>query len=238
LVKGLSEATAQRIVAAREQQGFTTVDDVIRRARLRKDEAEALAEAGAFEGLIEERRQALWRARAPRVGGLFENLLVAEPAVELPPLRAKERLLLDYRHKGVSVGDHPMRHMRERLASRRVLRARELLATKQGQIVSVAGVVICRQQPGTASGVVFITLEDETGFCNLVLWNHVYQKFRLPARHSAILLATGSIERQVSKAGEPMDDSADSPVIHVIVRSLERLDIPGRDIDHASRDFH
>jgi DNA polymerase III alpha subunit len=165
-------------------------------------------------------------------------MLVAEPAVMLPPLRPKERLLIDYRHKGVSVGDHPMCHMRQRLESRRVFRARDLIATKQGQIVTVAGVVICRQQPGTASGVVFITLEDETGFCNLVLWNHVYQKFRLPARHSAILLATGSIERQVPKVEESVDGTADAPVIHVIVRSLERLDIPGRDIDHASRDFH
>jgi len=237
LVKGLSEATAKRIVEAREEQGFSSVDDVIRRAQLRKDEAEALAEAGAFESLLEERRQALWRARAPRVGGLFENHLVAESAVVLPPLRPKERLLLDYRHKGVSVGDHPMRHMRERLAQRRVLLARELLDAMQGQIVNVAGVVICRQQPGTASGVVFITLEDETGFCNLVLWNHVYQEFRLPARHSAILLATGSIERQVGKAGEPVDATG-APIIHVIVKSLERLDVPGRDVDHASRDFH
>jgi len=237
LVKGLSEATAQRIVAARGEHEFESVDDVIRRAQLRKDEADALAEAGAFESLSEERRQALWRVRAPRVGGLFENHHVAEPAVVLPPLRAKERLLLDYRHKGVSVGDHPMCHMRERLASRRVLQAKQLLDTKQGEVVNVAGVVICRQQPGTASGVVFITLEDETGFCNLVLWNHVYQKFRLPARHSAILLAIGSIERQVRKT-ESASDTEDAPVIHVIVRSLERLDIPGRDIDHASRDFH
>ena len=112
----------------------------------------------------------------------------------------------------------------------------------------MAGVVICRQQPGTASGVVFITLEDETGFANLILWRAVYERFRLPARHSVILLAYGEVERQVRPDGvrvstphDPLVDEASvvAPVIHVIVEALlERLDVPGRDIDKVSRDFH
>jgi error-prone DNA polymerase len=243
LVKGLSQAAAQRIVASRSEQPFGSVDDVIRRAKLRKDEAEALAESGAFESLTVERRQALWRARVPRLAGLFENHVVAEPPVALPALSPKERLLLDYRHKRVSVGDHPLRHFRTRLAERGVLLARDLVETEQDQIVSVAGVVICRQQPGTASGVVFITLEDETGFCNLVLWNRVYQGFRLAARHAAILLATGRVDRQAKAQAAPAPQGesprvVENPVVHVIVSSLERLDVPGRDIDHRSRDFH
>jgi error-prone DNA polymerase len=133
------------------------------------------------------------------------------------------------------------------LAARRVVTAKELFDCRQGQRVEVAGVVTCRQQPATASGVVFITLEDETGFLNLVLWNRVYEEYRLPARHASIMLARGTIERQGRPPGvrtdtphDPLvDEAADvAPVIHVIVEALLRLDVPGRDISKVSRDFH
>jgi error-prone DNA polymerase len=165
---------------------------------------------------------------------------LAEPEVRLPALRASEKMLLDYQHKNLSVGDHPMRHVRKTLGGRGVLSSVELRARKKGELVSVAGVVICRQQPGTASGVVFITLEDEHGFANLILWRAVYEQFRLAARHSSILLAQGEVERQTRADGSNLYESgdADAAVIHLIVRSLERLDIPGRDIHATSRDFH
>jgi error-prone DNA polymerase len=140
-----------------------------------------------------------------------------------------------------------MCHFREKLRARRVITAKELFDCRQGQRVEVAGVVTCRQQPATASGVVFITLEDETGFLNLVLWSRVYEQFRLPARHASILMARGKIERQgrppgvrVTTAHDPLvDEAADvAPVIHVIVDALLRLDVPGRDISKVSRDFH
>jgi error-prone DNA polymerase len=238
-IKGLSEKCAQRVMQARAERPFSSFDDAVHRAALRADEVERLAEAGAFETLLPGRRQALWKARAPRVPGLFEAQSFVEPEVRLPALQASESLLLDYRHKNLSVGDHPMRHMRKHL-NRSVLRASELRSRNKGELVSVAGVVICRQQPGTASGVVFITLEDESGFANLILWRAVYEKFRLPARHSSILLAHGEVERQVRADGSNLQppDSPEFPVIHLIVRSLERLDVPGRDIRSASRDFH
>ncbi len=206
-----------------------------------------LGEAGALEPLVKGRRNALWKARSPRVGGLFEKVGVHEPEVVLPPLRAAEQLLLDYGRKGLSVSDHPMRHLRPGLRKRGVLDAKELLSTKQGSRVEVAGLVICRQQPGTASGVVFITLEDEAGFVNLILWNQVYERLRLVARHATLLLAKGTIERQPEAPGErrgdqggPHRDSAagHSPVVHVIVDDLERLDVPGRRLPSSSRDFH
>jgi error-prone DNA polymerase len=100
--------------------------------------------------------------------------------------------------------------------------------------VKIAGVVICRQQPATASGVVFVTLEDETGFSNLVLWRRVFDEYRAPATRAAILLAEGDIERQTPGKGG-LDER---DVVHVIVRRLERLDVPGRDIGKMSRDFH
>ncbi len=239
-VKGLSEKCARRIEQARAERPFSSLDDAVRRSALRDDEFERLAEAGAFETLLPGRRQALWRARAPRVSGLFEGKNWVEPEVRLPALRASEALLLDYQHKNLSVADHPMHHVRKAFGNRKVLSSLELRDRKKGELVSVAGVVICRQQPGTASGVVFITLEDEHGFANLILWRAVYEQFRLPARHSSILLAHGEVERQVRADGSNLHqtDHADAAVIHLIVRSLERLDIPGRDIHATSRDFH
>jgi error-prone DNA polymerase len=232
LVKGLGEAAGRRIEAARSEQPFTDLEDVIRRAALRKDEVEALAEAGAFEPLVNGRRQALWRARAPRVGGLFERVHIEEPGVRLPHLRPAEQLLLDYARKGLSVNDHPVRHLRPQLDERGVVSSAELVRVPQARIVEVAGLVICRQRPGTASGIVFVTLEDETGYCNLVLYRNVYEKFRRVARHSTLMLARGEVERHVPNGGHGV------PIIHVIARQLERLDIPGKTVRSLSRDFH
>ncbi len=238
-VKGLSEKCAERLMLARATRPFTSLDDAVVRAALREDEIERLAEAGAFETLLPGRRQALWRARTPRVAGIFAGKSVVEPEVHLPELHANETLLLDYQHKSLSVDDHPMRHFRPRLGAR-VLTAEALKARKKGELVSVAGVVICRQQPGTASGVVFITLEDETGFANLILWSRVFEQFRLPARHATVLLAHGEVERQARPDGSSLvlAENGETPVIHLIVRSVERLDVPGRDIEQVSRDFH
>lgn len=232
VVKGLREAAARRIVAARAERPFEDLEDVLRRCALNKDDTERLAEAGAFEQLVSGRRQALWQARSPRVGGLFADVQVREPAVRLPPLRSSQQLLLDYAKKGLSVADHPLRHVREVLRQRGALDSAELQRAPQGQRASVAGLVICRQQPGTASGIVFITLEDEFGFCNLVLYRDVYEKFNKAARHSSILLAHGEVERHVP------DLSAETPIVHLIVRQLERLDLPGHTIPSMSRDFH
>jgi len=237
-VKGLSQSCARQLVTARRERPFASLEDAVRRAQLRDDEVERLAEAGAFETLLPGRRQALWQARAPRVSGLFAGTTALEPEVRLPALHAAEALLLDYQHKSLSVGDHPMRHLRKQLRSQGVLGSSELRERRKGELVSVAGVVICRQQPGTASGVVFITLEDETGFANLILWRAVYEQFRLPARHSSILLAHGEVERQVRADGSNLPGGADAAVIHLIVRSLSRLDVPGQDIRAVSRDFH
>jgi error-prone DNA polymerase len=234
LVKGFSEKTALRVEAVRAERAFDDLDDFRRRTTLRSDELAALAEAGAFETLVAGRRQALFRARAPRVGGLFTEARYDEPEVRFPPLRAAEMLLLDYRQKGLSVSDHPMCHLRHALAARGTVTAKELASVAHGRPVSVAGVVITRQQPATASGVVFITLEDETGVVNLVLFRNVFETYHLPARHAAILYADGSVERTPQTVGE---NNGITPVIHVMTRRLERLDLPGRDFDSVSRDF-
>ncbi len=232
LIKGLGESAARRIEAARSEWRFANMEDVIRRAELRRNEIEALAEAGAFHSLVDQRRQALWQGRAPRVQGLFDKSQWQEPSVELPALRAAETLVLDYRRKGLCVDDHPLYHLREKLEKRGAISARELLSAPRGKRVSIAGLVLSRQQPGTASGVVFVTLEDETGIANLILYRDVFERYHLAARHSSIMLVHGEVERPAGNQDPEYD------VIHVIVKSIERLDVPGRDAPVVSRDFH
>ena len=227
LVRSFGEEAAERLVRARAERPFNSLDDVVKRAALKKNELEALADAGAFEGLTPSRREALWRLRAPREDGLFYGLDI-EPDVPagLPPMSAQEQLSLDYGTTGISLHDHPMKHLRKRLRKRRVKLADEQKTWRTGQRVTVAGVVLTRQRPGTASGVVFITLEDETGTVNLVLYSHVFERYELVARHAGMLLARGQIDRR----GE---------VVHVRVSHLERLDMPkGQPLTVRSRDFH
>lgn len=237
LIKGFGEHAARAVEAARSERPFSSLDDLVRRAKLKKNEVEALAEAGALEDLLSGRRQALWKARAPRTKGLFEPFEVNEPEVTLPPLPRAEQLILDYGRKGLSVDDHPMKHLRARLRRRRVITSAELHVRPQGDRVAVAGLVLTRQRPGTASGVVFITLEDETGFSNLILYSGVFDRFYLAGRHASLLLARGKVERQVT-ALRPGEVGEATAVVHLLVEHLERLDIPGRDIESMSRDFH
>jgi error-prone DNA polymerase len=141
-------------------------------------------------------------------------------------MSAQEQLSLDYGTTGISLHDHPMKHLRKSLRKRRVKYADEQKTWRTGQQVTVAGVVLTRQRPGTASGVVFITLEDETGTVNLVLYSNVFERYELVARHSGMLLARGRIDRR----GE---------VVHVRVSHMERLDMPkGQALTVRSRDFH
>jgi len=227
-VASVREESARRI---ERERPFLDLADCLRRTGLHQGEIDALAEAGAFETLVPGRRQALFSARAPRVGGLFETARFAEPHVALPALHAAEQLVFDYRRKKLSVSDHPLAHLRRELTERRVITARELADAPHGKPVSVAGVVITRQQPGTAKGVVFITLEDETGFANLILFRAVFEAELWTALHSTLLLAHGDVERA------PKAPGADVCVVHLMVRKLERLHVPGRDIPRLSRDF-
>ena len=224
LIKGLGEPTARAIERARAEHVFRDLDDLVQRASLRRGAVEVLAEAGALEELVPGRRQALWRARAPRAGALFANEVIREVDVDLPPLRPAEQLVLDYTRVGLSIHDHPMRHVRKKLRRRGVLRADQIARVPNGASIALAGVVLNRQRPATASGVVFMTLEDETGMANLVLWASVFDANRHTAVHASMLLVHGKVETH-------------DGVTHVLVERLERLDTPGG-MRPRSRDFH
>jgi error-prone DNA polymerase len=234
LIKGLSQEAVRRLEAQRAEAAFRSLDDVIRRAGLRRDEIDALAEAGALEALVPGRRQALWAARAPRSAGLFAAIDTQEPRVELPSLRKSEQLFLDYRRIGLSIDDHPIRHIRSRLEPRGVITAQQLGTVAHGRNVQVAGLVITRQRPATASGVVFLTLEDETGIVNAVLFSAVFERYSQVARHEAVILVSGVVERQVTEP-RPGEVGRATPVIHLVAKELKSLELGVR---VRSRDFH
>jgi error-prone DNA polymerase len=226
-IRGLGEATAKAIEKARAEAAFSSLPDLVRRAGLRKNEIEALAEAGALEKLVPARREALWRARAPREEGLFTGVgIEPDEDVGLPAMPKLTQLALDYGRVGLSLADHPMLHLRKQLAKRSVQRAEDLRRIAHGSHVTVAGMVIGRQRPGTASGVTFVTLEDETGMVNLIVGREVFAENYAVARHARLLLVKGRLEKQ-------------NGVIHVLAHEMERLSLPdGEEPPVRSRDFH
>jgi error-prone DNA polymerase len=195
IIKGLGEEAGRRIEASRREQKFSSLSDLRKRAQLRNDELDALAEAGALEILESGRRNALWKARQPQTPGLFADVDADEPEVLLPPLKKAEQLVLDYGRKGLSVTDHPLAHHRKRLCKLGAVRAADLFYLPRGARVLLAGLVMARQRPATAGGVVFITLEDETGSANLIVYSQVFERYHHVARHSQMLFVSGEIER-------------------------------------------
>ena len=222
LVKGLGEATGRRIEGARRERPFASVEDLVTRAALDRRELDAVARAGALEGFGLARREAMWKVRGPRLDDLFAGVEASDEKPSLRELSRAQQLALDYRTTGVAVGDHAMKVVRSKLPQS-YKSARDLASMPNGARVTTAGVVICRQRPGTASGVVFVTLEDETGFVNLILWAQTFERWRHVATTSSMLVARGKVERE-------------GDVVYVIPDRLERLEL--YDVPHMSRDFH
>jgi error-prone DNA polymerase len=248
MIKGLSQETSQRLLSLRREllasgQTFTNFRDLNRQLQLPKKDVDALAEAGAFEPLLRERRQVLWAAREPRQLGLFQSVSTSEPTVELPHMEKLEVLELDYERVRLSLEDHPLRHLRAQLKRKAVITSAELAQCSTGERVAVAGLVLARQRPGTASGVVFVTLEDETGTANLVFYSRVFDEYRQAAQHSSLLLVRGKVERQDPKPGsvnlnDPRQRNGVASILHLIVESAARLSLPKhRRLSHTSRDF-
>jgi error-prone DNA polymerase len=197
-VKGLREAAATRLVAARQTRPFASVDDLCARAGLTRDEVTALAEVGALGSFGLRRRAALWQAeRAARPPGpLFAG---HAPALEPSPLRemsVPERLVADYRGTGVTVGPHPMALRRADWTRLGVTPAAGLAALAGGRRVRVAGAVVVRQRPGTAKGFVFLSLEDETGIANAIVQPALFEWARATLVHEPFLVVDGVLQHE------------------------------------------
>jgi error-prone DNA polymerase len=246
LIAGLGEDAGRRIEQARNERAFTSIDDVVARCRLDKKEAMAVAESGALDALAiaaggpdgSERRSAIWQIVLPRSADLFEGATIAEPAPNLARMTRAEQLVLDYERTGVSISDHPMKLLRPSLP-KRFKNSRDVMSLRSGTRVSSAGLVTCRQRPGTASGVVFVTMEDEHGFLNLVLWSKVFEKYHHVATTARLLVVHGRIERSDDPKGlRPADPGAPQSVVYVIAERLERIDQKLPRLESMSRDFH
>lgn len=235
LVGGLGEDAGRRIEAGRP---YASALDVMTRARLDRKESMALAESGALDGLAKGRRDAIWDVVSPRPEEMFAGATKEEAAPRLKPMSRAEQLVLDYERTGVSVTDHPMKLLRPSLP-RRFKTSVEVLSLAPNTRVSVAGLVTCRQRPGTASGVVFVTLEDEHGFLNLVLWSRVFEKYRHVATTSKMLIVHGKIERSDDPKGVRVPDpNVPQSVVYVIADRLEPFDRALPRLASMSRDFH
>ncbi|MGA4635968.1 error-prone DNA polymerase [Pseudomonas solani] len=227
MVKGFNEETAMRISAARAIRAFDDVADLCHRARLDARARERLADAGTLRGLAGHRHRARWAVAAveeelPLFAGLPQQ---AELPVDLPLPSRGEDLYADYDTLGTTLGPHPLALLRGALAKRRCRSSRDLAATEHGQGVSVAGLVKGRQRPQTASGVIFVTLEDEFGMVNVVVWHDIAVRQRRVLVGSQMLQVDGRLE---SKDG----------VRHLIARRLHDLTPLLAGLDVRSRDFH
>jgi error-prone DNA polymerase len=216
---GFSEDDARAIERARGA-GFDSVRDLWLRTKLSPAVLERLAQADAFRSVGLDRRKALWAVRALRRAGDKDDLPLfarvqtpeLEPDVALPPMRLGEHVVADYRHLHLSLKAHPASFLRRDLDRRGILRNERLATIPSGRrvSVSVAGIVLVRQRPGTAKGVIFMTLEDETGVANAIVWPQVFEAFR------PIVLGA----RFVSVSGRLQNESG---LIHVVAGRLDDL---------------
>jgi len=197
-VRGLREDAGRRLEAERRGRPFASVEDVMKRGELRRDELAQLARVGALASLEPERRAALWEAeRAGRpAGALYEDLPAPREPSPLRAMSAEERLIADYEGTGLTLGPHPMAFRRGELLRMRVSRATDLAAFRHGAWVKVAGAVVVRQRPGTAKGFVFLNLEDETGLVNVIVRPALFHRHRLALVNEPFLLIEGTLQRQ------------------------------------------
>lgn len=199
--KGMGEAGARRLVAARAQAPFRDVADLEKRARLGRSDLAVLATAGALARLAGNRHRARWEAAgAVGAGPVFDASPAggASFAEAVPLLRAPtegEDVVADYASLGLTLGRHPLELLRGRIREAGARTAEEIAAWPPGGRVEAAGLVINRQRPQTASGVMFMTLEDETGFINLVVWPAVLERDRKAALGGSLLLVSGTLQR-------------------------------------------
>ncbi len=226
MVRGFRETDAQRIEAARQRQPFTDIHDLCLRAELEPRAREQLADAGALRGLAGHRHRARWAVAGiePQLP-LFASLPAPEEtSINLPLPSVGEDLFNDYATLGTTLGPHPLLLLRDELKARRCRSSRELGTIEHGRPVSVAGLVIGRQRPQTASGVIFVTLEDEFGMVNVVVWRDLAERQRRPLLQSQLLRVDGHLESA-------------SGVRHLIAGRLSDLTPLLTGLDVRSRDF-
>ncbi|USQ74387.1 hypothetical protein NF552_24705 (plasmid) [Roseomonas mucosa] len=228
LAAGLAAEDGQRVAEARRAGNgspYASVDEVVRRAGIGRKAIEALAAADGFAGMGLDRRAAIWDARgvendtppllrlAARAAAAGEPPLLREPAPTLPAEAAGQSVVLDYTATGLSLRQHPLALLRPRLRTLGCRDSRELGGLRAGQRVRLAGMVLMRQRPGTAKGIVFVTVEDEHGTANLVVYADVAARDRAALIGARLMVVDARVEREERRA--------EVPIVHLICRRLE-----------------
>jgi error-prone DNA polymerase len=231
LINGLSQKVAERISAERASGAFHDLDDLVARADLDRGSVDRLAEAGALRGLAGHRHRARWQSAATEkqlplfaAANAIDARSASEPRIAIPPPSAFEDTRADYASIGLTLGAHPVGLIRRALQQRRYRSARELAQWPDKRSARYAGLVILRQRPQTASGVTFMTLEDETGMVNVVVWAQVAERQRRVFLESQLLAVEGRME---SAEGSQ----------HLIATRLEDLSSLLGGVATVSRDF-
>ena len=226
MVKGFSAAGAERLQARRREQAFRDVQDLSERAQLDRADLGALAAADALQGLAGNRHLARWQvAGAEASAPLFAGTAVREGRPLLRAPREGQDIAADYRHTGLSLRRHPLALLRPGLSRRGILDAAGVQASANDSFVHAAGLVINRQRPASAAGVVFVTLEDETGYLNLVVWQRVVEQQRKVLLGASLLGVRGKVQRE----GE---------VLHLVAEELLDYSPLLGSLQTSSRDFH
>jgi error-prone DNA polymerase len=226
MVKGLSEDAGRHLVTVRSNARFRSVQDLTQRSGLDKKALGALAAADALVALAGHRHRASWEVAG--VEPPVETLGVAEfnEATPMLPKPARwQNTVADYASTGLTLGDHPLLQLRETLSKRGMVTAEALTAMASGKRATVAGLVLNRQRPGTASGVMFATLEDETGHANIVIWPKLVEKQRRVLLTTRLLIVHGKVQTE-------------SGVTHLIADRLADGSDMVDDLVTRSRDFH
>ena len=226
LVKGLRKEEAMNVVAARAVTPYTSVEDAAYRAGLKSRAAKALAQSGAFRTLSEHRNHAFWSALGiESLPGALAANAAQEPAPALPVPTEWEEVQRDYRQMGLSTGRHPMAVLRPKLRASGISTRRELDRMRNGRTVRVGGLVTHLQHPQTANGVIFASLEDETGINNIIFWPGVFEAYRDRILQSNFMVVTGEVQSMES-------------VVHVVAMAVEDYSHWVRTLPRKSRDFH
>jgi error-prone DNA polymerase len=229
-IGGLSAAAAERIATVRQKKGpFLNIADLAARAGLGRRDLDLLAAADALRSLAGHRRQAAWAASVEKAaavqGDLFDGLPVAEPETPLPAPNEGENLVADYKSLGLTLRAHPLTLLRQHLAERRFLTATALKAAGHRALVRAAGIVVGRQRPGTATGIVFVTLEDESGLTNVVVHPQLVEKQRRELLGATLLGVFGQLQ-------------IEGDVVHLVAKRLVDLSAWLGRLETSSRDFH
>jgi error-prone DNA polymerase len=236
MVHGLANADAADLVAARADEPYTSIDDLWRRAGVPAASLVQLAEADAFRPTLKlARREALWAIKALRDEPL--PLFAAasareaktapelhEPTVTLRPMTAGSEVVEDYGHVGLTLRNHPVSFLRGDLHSQRIVTCADAMQARDGRWLQTAGLVLVRQMPGSAKGVVFITIEDETGIANLVIWPKLYERQRRVILSARMLAVHGRIQRE----GE---------VVHLVAHRVSDLSEALASVGHRDATF-